>query len=264
MRILFFILILFSSLNILAQGEIDLQDKIFYRNERTYGFLLNSNGYGGNYRYGKRIDAFRKTLYEVEFNYLKHPKEAKITLPGSNRNIVYGKLNATYTLKGAFGFQKEMFQKRDQGGISIRYFLNFGPSFAIMKPIYYEYYTNDYNSTYLDKFISDPALIPLFAGKAPYSKGLNELKLQPGIYSKFGFTFEYSKIDEIFHALELGVAFDAYIGKVPVMATPPGKLLFILPDDQFFLTLFISYRFGRVIDTRFNPKQNKIDKIIAE
>ena len=70
------------------------------------------------------------------------PQEVKnhlLKLGITNKNIVYGKLNATYTLKGGLGYQKEMFQKRDQGGISIRYFINFGPSFAIMKPIYYEY-----------------------------------------------------------------------------------------------------------------------------
>lgn len=262
MKIIFFIILLFSSINILAQGELDFQEKIFYRNERTYACLLNSNGYGVNYRFGKRKDAFRKTLYELELNYLKHPKEVKVTIE-NNRNITYGKLNATYTLKGGVGFQKEMFQKRDQGGISIRYFINFGPTFAILKPIYYEYYSTDFKSTYFDKFNSDPAIIAYIAGKAAYSMGFSEIKIQPGIYTKFGYTFEYSKIDEVFHAIELGVSFDAYAGKVPIMATPSGKLLYVLPDDHFFLAVFISYRFGRVINTRFNPKQNKIDKIVT-
>ena len=69
---------------------------------------------------------------------------------------------------------------------------------------------------------------------------------------------------KVFHAFEIGVAFDAYIGKVPIMATSPGKLLFVLPDDQFYLTLFISYRFGRVIDTRFNQRRNKVDRMLTE
>lgn len=263
MKYFFFIAFSLLTFSVFAQGELDQQDKIFYRNERTMAFLLNSNGLGGNYRFAKRIDAFKKTLYEAEFNYLKHPKEVRITLPASNRNIVYGKLNSVYTIKAAFGVQNEMFQKRDQGGISIRYFYNFGPSFAIKKPIYYEYYSLDYANTYYDKFQSHQAL-EQYAGKAPYTHGIENIRISPGIYGKFGFTFEYSKIDEVFHALELGVAFDAYVNKVPIMYTEPGRLLFVLPDDQFYLTLFISYRFGKVIDTRFNTKRNRLDKAISE
>jgi hypothetical protein len=262
MRILIFILSLFLSLEIFAQGELDTQDKIFYRNERTYAFLLNSNGVGGNFRFAKRIDGFRKTLYEIELNYLKHPKESKISLPNTNRNIVFGKQYATYSVKGALGFQKEMFQKRDLGGISIRYFLNFGPSIAIMKPIFYEYWAPE-RGTYYDTYQPDKTVYE-YNGKAPYLMGFNKLRVQPGIYGKFGYTFEYSNVDEVFHALELGAAFDAYIGKVPIMAAPAGKLLFVLPDDQFFLTLFISYRFGKIINTRANPRRTRIDEIITE
>lgn len=242
-----------------AQGELDDQDKIFYRNEKTYAFLLNSNGIGGNYRYAKRIDAFRKTLYEIEFNYLKHPKEAKISTY-NNRNIVYGKLNAAYTLKGAIGFQNEMFQKRDQGGISIRFFYNFGPSLAILKPIYYEYIINDEVVYDVFQLHTSPNII----GKAPFVYGIENLKVQPGIFGKIGYTFEYSKLDDVFHALELGLAFDAYIGKVPIMETEPNKLLFVLPDDQFYLTLFLSYRFGKVISTPYEQKKTKIDQMLAE
>ncbi|QQS50257.1 MAG: hypothetical protein IPM71_11750 [Bacteroidota bacterium] len=242
-----------------AQGELDDQDKIFYRNEKTYAFLLNSNGIGGNYRYAKRIDAFRKTLYEIEFNYLKHPKEAKISTY-NNRNIVYGKLNAVYTLKGAIGFQNEMFQKRDQGGISIRFFYNFGPSLAILKPIYYEYIINDEVVYDVFQLHTSPNII----GKAPFVYGIENLKVQPGIFGKIGYTFEYSKLDDVFHALELGLAFDAYIGKVPIMETESNKLLFVLPDDQFYLTLFISYRFGKVISTPYEQKKTKIDQMLAE
>ncbi len=262
MRILYFFILLLIPLSLFSQGELDNQQKIFYRNERTIGLLLNSNGVGGNFRYAKRADAFKKSLYEIEFNYLKHPKEVKVSSDASTGRFVYGKLNAAYTLKGALGVQKEMFQKRDQGGISIRYFYNFGPSLAILKPIYYEYSTQD--STYYEKFVDDPAQTSYITGKAAFSIGFSEIKVRPGIYGKFGFTFEYSSEDEIFHALELGLAFDAYLGKVSIMSAPAGKLLFVLPDDQFILTLFISYRFGKVIDAQFNTNKNKIDKLLID
>ena len=45
---------------VLAQGEINEQQKIFFRNERSFAFLLNSDGYGGSYREAKRIDFLNK------------------------------------------------------------------------------------------------------------------------------------------------------------------------------------------------------------
>ncbi len=263
MKRLYFIFILACFYSLAhSQGELDDQEKIFYRNEHTFAILLNSNGIGSNFRYGKRIDGFRKTLYEIELNYLKHPKEIKATIQTTNKNIIYGKTNSVFTLKGAIGFQKELFQKKDLGSISIRYFTNLGPSLAFKKPVYYEYYNQEKKELYFSKF--EPHNYPKLNGRAPFSHGLNEISVVPGIYGKFGFTFEYSKIDEIFHALELGVGFEAYIAPLNIMATPPQKVLFILPDDQFVLTLFLAYRFGRIIDTQFNPKRSKIDNIIVD
>jgi hypothetical protein len=243
-----------------GQGEIDEQDKIFYRNERTFAFLLNSNGFGGNFRYAKRIDAFRKTLYEIELNYLKHPKEQKVTVDNTNRNIVYGKLNSVYTLKGAIGFQKEMFRKQDFGSISIRYFFNFGPTLAFQKPVYYEYFDSKTNDYYYEKFQEHNYDV---SGKAPFTMGFGEITVSPGAYGKFGYSFEYSKVDAVFHALEASIALDAYVRKIKIMETPPEKILFVLPDDYFVLTLTISYRFGKVIDTKFSPKQNKVDDMLV-
>ena len=60
-----------------AQGEIDFQSRVFYRNEWSLAAMLNSNGFGANYRYGQRIDAANKRLYEVDFAYLKDPNEQK-------------------------------------------------------------------------------------------------------------------------------------------------------------------------------------------
>lgn len=245
-----------------SQGEIDYQDKIFFRNERTYGLNLNSNGFGVNFRYAKRIDGFSKTLYEGEFNYLKHPKEIKGSIPNTNRSIIFGKLNSAYSLKFGIGYQKEMFPKKDFGGISIRYFANFGPSAAFLKPLYYEYLDKNRQSTFFDKFQNQNH--GSIIGRGTFNMGFNELSVKPGAYAKFGFTFEYSKVDEIFHALELGIGIDAYLLPLKIMDAPREKILFLLPDDQFFITLFIGYRFGKVIERQFTPRKNRLDKLITE
>lgn len=256
-----FILLLLQGIFLYGQGEIDDQEKIFYRNERTLAILLNSNGGGLNFRYAKRIDAFRKTLYEAEFNFQKHPKEQKVVNETTNRSFVFGKLNSLYTLKSSIGYQKEHFRKRDLGGISIRSFYNIGPSIAFLKPVYYEYYDISTQKIFSSKFI--PHNLDII-GKDTWATGLNETTLIPGVYGKIGCTFEYSRIDAVFHALEAGIGFDAYLNKIRIVDTPPEKILFVLPDDYFVLTLFLSYRFGKVIDTKFNPKRTAVDDMILK
>ncbi|MEZ5012560.1 MAG: hypothetical protein R2744_13705 [Bacteroidales bacterium] len=49
----FSVLLLLAPLHLYSQGDIDEQQRIFYRNERTVGLSLNSNGFGISYREGK-------------------------------------------------------------------------------------------------------------------------------------------------------------------------------------------------------------------
>lgn len=248
---------------VFAQGEIDDQDQIFYRNERTFAGFINSNGFGGNFRYAKRITAFKKTLYEIDLVSIKHPKEVKISTALSSfnsRSFVYGKLIHFYNLRAGLGFQKELFQKFDRGGISIRYFYNFGPTLGIKKPIYYNIYEINADGTIRDqktaKFDVNQHVDPRIMSKASYLKGFDELSFTPGIYGKTGITFEFSKYDEVIHAIEAGMILDAFIKKIPIMAIENNK--------QIFLTLFLSYRFGKVIDARFKSRKTEIDEILTE
>ncbi|MBN2349954.1 MAG: hypothetical protein JXJ22_14025 [Bacteroidales bacterium] len=245
-----------------GQGEIDDLDKIFYRNERTYAFLLNSNGIAGNFRFARRMDAFKKTLYEVDFAHVKHSKEIKLTNTSyPTRSFVYGKVNQVFFLRGGFGLQKELFRKFDRGGISIRYFYNIGPSLSLLKPIYYEvlYYNSnplEANELRIEKFeVGQHTTTGYIQGKASFFKGFNEISVVPGGYAKLGVTFEFSKFDEIFHSLEAGVIFDTFLKDIPIMA--------VEKNNQFFFTLFISYRFGRVINAQFKEKKTKLDEIIV-
>ena len=138
-QLLLFIFPLFSLVGI-SQGELDVQQKAFFRNEKSIGLMLNSTGYGLSFRYGERINFFNKRIYEGDISILKHPKEYKTTnryFPG-NRQFVFGKLNFALTLRGGMGFQHIIFKKIDQGGIAIRYIFSGGPSFSLYKPIYYD------------------------------------------------------------------------------------------------------------------------------
>lgn len=229
--------------------------------------MLNSNGFGGNYRYGKRIDAQNKRLFEIDFAYLKHPKETKTySVTNSGAKFVYGKTNLAFDFRFALGRQNEIFRKHDVGGIAIRYFYNYGPAVVLLKPIYYEVGDGVYtpNGTMVNPRDDPERFDPTWYAnnvyilqRASFFKGFDGLKLNPGVFGKFGFNFEYSKKDRVIHALECGLIAEGFAKRIEIMdfSNPPqGK---IAKNQQFLLTLFVSYRFGRIVDP-YEVKKKRI------
>jgi hypothetical protein len=243
-----------------GQGEIDEQNRILFRDEQTFAGFLNSNGLGINYRYGKRINAFNKTIYDVDLAHIKHSKEEKSPSPlyPNGRSFVYGKLNNFYNLRAGMGIQREMFRKFDKGGISIRFSYMGGLSVGVLKPIYYEFISNTADpERIVDKFPENDH--PTIIGRASYFKGFDELEFVPGGYGKLAVTFEFSKMDEIIQAIETGVTLDLFYKKIPIMATSNNNFI--------FLSLSLGYRFGKVIDKGLGPKEDNnqsIDDFLLE
>lgn len=258
-----FILLIFSITNsiciksLFAQGELDTEaKKLVFKNEKTFAFLLNSNGFGGNYRYAKRLDGFSKRLYDIEINTVKHPKETKTQNPyfdTNQRRYVFGKTNSFMNLRLALGKQKEIFSKFDKGGIAIIYFYSAGPVIGFLKPIYYEVLYPVDSSPYdyvirTEKFNTSIHRVGDIYGKAPFSVGTNEIKIIPGFYTKFGISFEYGKSDKVVHSIDVGASIEAYTQKIIMMATEE--------NSQILVSLFASYRFGKAVSKRLKNIEN--------
>jgi|WetSurMetagenome_2_1015567.scaffolds.fasta_scaffold03191_8 hypothetical protein len=247
------------SLTVFGQGEIDKQQKIFYRNERSFGLLLNSDGFGISYREAQRVDFLNKRVFEIEAGTLKNPKEYRESNPlyETPGMFVYGKINSTIYIRGSYGHQRELYKKADLGGVAIRYFYSAGPTFAIYKPIYYRILHQVSSSEFelIDQKFQPGVTQPYdIYSKASFTKGLNEVKFLPGLFIKGGFNFEYSKLDKVIHAVEIGASLSAFPKKIPIMAVADNKAI--------FFSLFVSYRFGVVIDP-LNPETNKISYILG-
>lgn len=242
------VFIIFFSLSSLAQGEIDSEQKALIRNERSFHLSLNSNGWGGGFSYGKMINIYRKTMYSVEMVIVKDAKELKINNPyqPDYRRFVYGKNNIFYNMRFGYGGLHKLYQKKDKGGIEVRWFYNFGPSLGILKPVYY--------ITAIDPVSGDPTVERFDAalhtatsiyGGASYFKGFSELNIVPGASVKVGASFEFSKRDLLLNALEGGVILDVFPKKIDIMANDKNNF--------YFLAIFVSYRFGRIINPRAIP-----------
>jgi len=245
LNILLIVLFLFIlALSSFGQGEIDDTRRILLRNEQTFGVFLNSNGYGADYSYAKRINARNHTLYQAELALIKHPKEVKITNSVyNNKSFVFGKQNTFFQIRGQYGRQSEIYRKNDRGGLSIRYFYSAGPTIGFLKPIYYEilYATGiPWEAiSRVEKFNTSIHQSSIY-GRASFFEGIDEISVIPGISAKFGFTFEYSRADETISALEIGAGVDIFPKDIRIMATESNNF--------FFLNLSAGYRFGKVID----------------
>ncbi len=233
--ILFLIIPIFSTL---AQGELDEQNKIFYRNEKTYALNLNANGLGFDYRFAKRVNANRKFIYDGDINNMKHPKELKKFNPWSTSlsRFAYGKINTAFNIRFGIGNENEIYKKYDRNSVSIRLFYVAGLSTVVLKPIYYKILEGEYIVE--KKFdLNTPAFY--IWGRSSYFKGISETKIIPGGYLKTGIGFEFSKNDKKVSMLEAGVTLELYPKTIDIMATETNKM--------FFPTIYIAYRFGKVI-----------------
>ena len=242
-----------------SQGELDEQQRIFLRNEKSFGVQLNSDGLGFGYRIANRTNYRNKNILEFELGSIKHPKEYKISSFYDGTSYVFGKKNFPMYFRGSIGRQRELYPKADLGGVSIRFLYSGGPTLAVYKPVYYKVIT-DYipvgPSLYqiiiedmkFDSSISNPDIY----GRASFFKGFNEIGVIPGVFAKTGFAFEYSKQDKIIHAIEVGANINAYLKKIPIMASNDNKAI--------FFNLFVSYRFGVVVNP-LNPESNKIKNL---
>ncbi len=252
------ILILLRTALIYGQGEPDQQVQIVFRNEVTLGLILSTDGFGVSYREGKRLDYFTRKIIDFDITGVRHPKEIKLTNPyfQTPGSFVFGKKNSVILFRGGPGYQKEIFQKGDLGGVAIRYFFSGGPVIAFYKPIYYKIlkFISSYEAEIVEEKFDikkhDPSMI---YSKSSFFKGLDEGKFLPGLFAKGGFNFEYSRQEKIIHAIELGAQINVFPKAIPIMEAARNKAI--------FFSLFASYRFGMIIDP-LNPEANKLSNIL--
>jgi len=248
------ILILFLliiSLPVFAQFDTELQDsienKILYNRERTYGVALHSLGIGVNYRTGKRITYFKTRVLEFEFVSMKSYKQVKMINPYvvNSKRYVYGKSNDAFILRAGVIWKKLLNRKPYWGGVEVRFTYGGGLSLGIAKP-YYLYIIKDISGSGETFTIVPERFDPTkhsntdIYGRAPFSKGFNEITIHPGIQLKTGLNFEFGTKSTKIKSLEIGGAIDIL---------PTGMTIMYSNSNQiFFPTLYLTISFGK----RFN------------
>jgi len=255
------VFLLYCSVSLFPQGEIDEDQLLVLRNERSYAVMLNSDGIGLSYREAKRINYLNKRLLQIDAGTLKHPKEYRSPNEYSQTasSFIFGKMNSAFYLRGGIGHQHEIYKKADLGGVAIRYFFSGGPALAIYKPIYYKVLYSTVNPQLYEikeeKFNVSIAVPWDIYSKASFTKGLDEIKALPGLYGNWGFNFEYNKEDKVSHAIEIGAQINAFPKKIPIMASTENKAI--------FFSLFVSYRFGVIVDP-MHPEETRLQNLFKK
>ncbi len=235
--------VLLASTNF-AFGQLPDQSdaRLLYKQECVGGLTIHTAGWGFNFRYGRQITNLKKLSFGFDIVNIKHPKEKKVFNPAfdDGKGFYYGKLNSLIAARPTIGIRQIWFPKKRPQGVEVGYNFNIGPSLGLVKPTYLEiiYPLSDGSATLSEeRFDPQKHTVDNIYGRARFSKGLNETKIYPGVFSKFGLHFEYSNDEEAMQALEIGMMVDYYPKKIPLMA--------IADNYNLFLNFYVAIIFGK-------------------
>lgn len=224
-----------------------------YTNSRQFTIKMSPAGLQLGYRFGELPNFYTDKYYQIEIGQIRHPKELNSGLQslkssisrGFFKNYTYGKQNSLYTLRASQGKTVFLSDRISQKNILVGYTYRYGVSAGLIKPYYIQVVKEDdgffsrefeyvkYSDETRESFLNDEDIF----GKAPFRKGLGEMRFTPGIHAQGGMHFDWSKDERIILATEIGLMFDFYFSSVPLMVDQSSK--------PFFLNLYVSLQFGK-------------------
>ncbi|MCK4569931.1 MAG: hypothetical protein KAT76_06550 [Bacteroidales bacterium] len=223
-----------------------ISDRVLLRREFAGGVILHSRGWGFQFRKGKNLSYFKSLQWEINVVSLKSPKQIRTLNPYFNnaKSYVYGKLNHVYILRAGIGIKRLLNRKPYWGGIELRFIYFGGFSLAIAKPVYlYVLNFTPENEEYtinIEKYNPKIHGLDNIYGRAPFTHGIGNTSLHPGLYVKLGLNFEFGNYNSSIKAVEAGATLDYYPIPVSIMA--------LNPEQSFFLTFYIGFSFGKRYD----------------
>lgn len=220
----------------------DEEGVLVYSKQSVFGFQLRTNGYGAFYERGKMRSQRNTTIYSIEFNEIKHPKEDK--LPNGTGGFsfgnpyIYGKINNFYSLQLGFGNQRILGQKGNKNGVAVSVVYKGGLSIGLLRPYYIEVDDNGTARTIKHSAETDSLFkFGFILGGGGLGKGWGEMKIKPGAFAKTALRFDFGRFNEVVSGVEVGVSAEFYSAKIPIMLYQKEK--------QFFYQGHIAVMFGR-------------------
>ncbi len=237
-----------SSYAQISEDFDSIENMIIYSHERFGHAIAHNLGVGIGYRLGKNINAYNTRFFSGELVTIRSPKQIKTINPyySNSRRYVYGKVNDVVIARAGFGYRKLLNGKPYWGGVEVRWIYEAGASVAVEKPYYLFVVKIEQGSGggYLynietEQFDPNTSWDDIY-GRAPYTKGLNEINVVPGLFFRSGFSFEFGTIKTRLKAVEAGAMLDFFPSGVTIMSENANQ--------PMFLTLYLAYSFGKRIN----------------
>lgn len=231
-------LLLFSFTAMAQQASLD-GTKLVYKKFVTRSIDATARGLGFTYRNAKFVQG-KDRIFEIQFATIHDPKEASQTekplLQGQGlKSYYFGKVNNAFALRFGIGNQKSMFNREVPNAFEIKRGYSIGINAALLKPVYVQVSGADVSTSGI-KAYNPLDTTELVLGRTAFYNGLSKTKINPSLFFRYYWTFDFSKDDETIKALEVGVIGDVYLRKLRIMANDYNR--------RFFATVYVSYVFG--------------------
>ncbi|MDG2342131.1 MAG: hypothetical protein P8L24_03590 [Cytophagales bacterium] len=212
----------------------DTEKEVFWGiNKNSWGGLIG----GGVLKFSNKVSDNMYQTIGLEAVNIKHPKENKYSSAlGYGRTFVWGKKNYLFSLRGQYGREMILINKKDPQGIRINAQVAVGPSLGLLVPYYIKYSRN--NRVEIENFDSTIHTFNNVIGSASFLEGLDELKIKPGINFKAALNFEFGGARSA-TAIEVGFLADIFSKEVVMM--PTAKNYSVYPTA--FITLFYGRKY---------------------
>ncbi|MFA8299228.1 MAG: hypothetical protein ACEPOV_03615 [Hyphomicrobiales bacterium] len=256
-----YLLILFALYLSNAYSQIAIEDsliapKLILEKERAYGFIAHNRGLGLSYSFGKRKNAFKSNYWSFELLNYRSLEQTRLLNPfiRNSKSYFLGKKNYVYDLRIGKKYYKQINSKPYWNGVELDLVYAFGIDIFILRPYHVEVFKIDekgnltteiepYNSEYHNEYN--------IKGRGPLFYGFDKSTVQPGIYSKLGVSFDFSKKEDKINALEAGIAVDIIPLGIDFTA--------FKSKEYYMLTFYLSYSFGKKYNDYYikNKKKKK-------
>ena len=212
-----------------------------YNKEKVYDFRLHSNkGIGFFYQKGTIQTYYKTTFYQLGISELKNPKEFKQgsdpSLTRAFRPYVFGKQNAAFALRAAYGAKKYFSEKAKRKGVVVGMSYSFGGTLGLLKPYYIalrrpavdqpgvsRLVSEKYSADNADLFLDDSRII----GASSFFKGIDEINFSPGANASIAAHLDWGAFDPFVKAMEVGMMVDFFPTQLPIIVSDENQRLFI-------------------------------------
>jgi len=226
---------------------------IVYKKETSYDFTLHTNGFAIGANWGTLQTYYKTKYYHLELGYMKDPREKRQNKNrvdnGPSSDFVFGKQNTMFVLRAGMGYKKYLSEKTRRRGVAVGYNWQIGPSLALLRPYYLvirsleeteqgivvTYNDEKYSEDNADAFLSFDDIY----GSASFFDHFGEWSVTPGVQGKMALHLSMGAFEKYVKALEVGIMFDAYFKKIPIMVETDE-----VKNKPYFINLYANLQFG--------------------